>query len=444
MFDLTKEIKLTGKFSKLYKWLQAVIYVLALGIFCLVSFTILFPSFDFYFNFSTPEAKKNTIYEVVDENGKFIGQGKISSEKIGTFFVSQAGNFSKAEIIFDLNRKDSNFEEGAIRLKKGFSALFSPQGLPRSFNEGSLLFNDGDYYIISDKSLRRFENVSVIDAFGFNRNVFQEVSADDLRYNFMGEEIAADDIYPNGTLFQINQEFYSFNGGKLDKFLSEKAYLTRFSKEQAISKDDSIFKKYGLSKNMIGFANGTLVAYGESAFAIDGNYVLPIDSTETFESLGFDWDDVVPINGDEFFYYTKGDLLKIDGKHPSNTVFQSSENGQLYVYENERMHSLSCEKAAQSWSKRKPVIFSEKSLSDSVVCNLKKTGRIFPNYYCETDIKNLESVPGKDYQVEFSFSKDTNIDKINVTLSKDLNWKNLRFSIGEILRKIKLNYVKEN
>ena len=60
------------------------------------------------------------------------------------------------------------------------------------------------------------------------------------------------------------------------------------------------------------------------------------------------------------------------------------------------------------------------------------------------DINYFATIPGKDYRFEFSFLQDTNMDKIEIVLSKNFSWKNLRLSIGEILRKIKLTYVKEN
>lgn len=443
-FDLSKEIQLVGKSFKIYRVLRWGVYFLALVVFFGVSFMVLFPSYDFFFDFSTPDSKKNSITNLQDTEGSFISQGKMVAQEVGSFNVSLAGAFSKIKIVFGLNKKNLDFESGKINVKKGFAVLFSEQGLPRGFNDGNLLKYGEDYFIVSDKNLRQFDSLKLMESLGFKKEMFQEVSQDDLKFGFVGKKFIGLEKYPNKTLFSVNGEYYSFNGGKLDKFLSEQAYLSRYSEEQAIVKDETLFKKHGNSKNIIGFADGTLVAYGESAYFIEGEMIMPIDSADTFQALGFDWNDLIQISGDEFSFYEKGDLVKIDALHPNNTVFKIQENGQFYIYENGALHLLSSEKAAQSWSKRKPVMISEKSFTKTATCDLKKSGIIFPHYYCVAEINQLEEIPGKDYQVDFSFSKDVNIDTIETTLSKNLTWKNIRFSIGEILRKIKLNYVKEN
>ncbi len=445
MFNLTKEIKLSGKSLKTYRWLQGMVYVLAGVAFLGVIFMVLFPSYSFSFNFSTPDSKKNSITNLQKEDGNFISQGKVLAEKNNSFYVSWFGNFSKIKVAFELNKKDKNFQSGKIRVQKGFAAFFSPKGLPRSFNDGSLIKSNGEYFIVSDKALRKFENLATLESFGFNPDIFLEVSPEDLRFNLTGDLIRfGDDTYPNATLINVNSDYYIYNGGKMDKFISENAFLSNFSKEQAIVKDEAFLAKKSISSRLIGFADGTLIAYGDSAFVVEGKFILPIESAETFQAFGFDWNDLVSVNGDEFSFYQKGDLFKIDNVHPNNSLFQVSENGQLYLYEDGSLHFLSSEKAAKSWSKKKPVIVSEKNITQSAQCGLVKSGIIFTKYVCEAKINNLAEIPGKDYQVKFSFSKDTNIYIIETTLSKDLNWKNIRYSIGEILRKIKLTYVKEN
>ena len=442
-FDLTKEIQLKGKDLRNYRILQFAVYLLALGVFFGVAFLMLFPSYSFYFNFSTPDSKKNSITNLQKEDGKFISQGKVTAEKTNSLETSLAGAFSNFKISFWLNKKDNGLGAGKIQIRKGFKAFFSPIDSPRGFNDGSLLKNGNNYYIVSDKNLRKFENVTVLENLGFSKEAFPEVSADELRFNPEGDLIrVGDDTYPNSTTVSVNGEYYIFNGGKLDKFLSENAYLSRFSKEQAIIKDETFFVKHPISSTTISFANGSLIAYGESAFIVEGENILPIESAETFLAFGFNWNDLIQVNGDEFSFYQKGNLFKIDGTHPTDTVFQVQESGQFYLYENQTLHLLSSENAMRSWSKKVPVVVSEKSLTEFSQCNLEKSGIIFPKYFCATKINDLATIPGKDYKINFSFAQNTNIDSVETILSKDFTWENLRLSIGEILRKIKLTYVK--
>lgn len=442
-FDLTKQIKLDGDGLRLYPWLQKAVYLGGLGLFVALIFMIIFPSFKFSFDFSTPNSKKNSIINVRKETGKFIKQGKVSAGEDNFFEASSTASFSNVEVKLTPNKKGEDFSSGEVEVRKGFLAFFSPEGMPRGFQDGSLLSVNNEYFIISDKHYRKFEDVSVLRSLGFSEEMFQGISENELNFNFEGAVIRSRDIHPNATVFLIDEEYYYFNGGKLDEFLSERAYLSHFPKEQAISKEKDFFEEYELSDNIIGFANGSLFAYGESAYVVDGENILPIISANIFQEFGFNWDDLIMVNGDEFSYYQKGDLFEVDSSHVGGTIFYEQEDGQWYIFDNQKIHRLVSENAAHSWSKIDPIIASKKSFSEFEKCQLEKKGFIFKNYFCEMPIEKLQDIPGKNYQFKFNFDSETNLDKMQLVFTKDINMKNLKSAIIDFLKKIKLTYVKE-
>lgn len=329
-FDLTKQVTLAKRDYRLYRKLQAGLYVLALIAAVYFSFRILFPSKYFSFDFNNPNANKNTATFVTVDGSDKLNKGSLTPDKKLSFTSSPVSAYSRAFIRFTMDKKSPGPGAGVVSVRKAYVAFFYPEG----------------------------------------------------------------------------------NIGKITDYL--------------------------LSRKTQPFVDGTLVSNGNSIYVISGTQVFPIDSPETFMALGYRWEDVVPIDSDQFSNYTKGDLLTIYSAHPDGTVFQT-EDGRLYVIKDGKKYSAPFDIKTAS-----VVSVSEKSLESSVSCQTKKSVLTLRKYDCSILLDSLQDLPGKDYIFETSFDNQVQLDNIDIEFKKDATMKNLRLTLSNIFNGIRNNYVPTN
>jgi len=443
IFDLTPEIIPDKNNQKKYLYARTILFVLALAFAFYAAFTIIFPTRYFSFSFLNPNSTANTITSPRDENGNAPDRGKIIANRNFLFDSTLLGNFSEAKIIFRLNKKSTEIEGEDVSVRRSYQAFLYPEEKPIGFKDGALLKNKENYYIVSDEKLRKFDT-NILSSLGFNINAFEEVSADELKYNVPADDISNADNYPNGSLFKINQEYYLLMNENLTKFISEKAYLSQYSAEMAIEKSTDFLQKYSQNESEIGFADGSLVAYGESAFVVSDNKSFPIDSIETFEALGYSWADLITVGGDEASFYTKEQLLDLSGAHPNGTVFLISgqtDFGKKYIIKNGTKHLLPSEKIAASWSKTNPIAVSAESLATSSNCNFGKKWLLSKTYSCEASVDGLQNLLGKDYKFSVVFGEDIKVDSAELQFKKSYTLSNLKRFTANVIKNIKNNYV---
>jgi hypothetical protein len=237
------------------------------------------------------------------------------------------------------------------------------------------------------------------------------------------------------------------SNNKLAKFISEKAYISQYPAEQAIYKTTEFLQKYPPNENQIGFADGSLLAYGESAFVVSGNKSFPIDSIETFEAMGYQWKDLITVGGDEISFYTKDELLDLSGAHPDGTVFLAStpnNPNKKYIVKNRAKHLLPSEKIAASWSKLHPIEVSAESLTIFSECSFGKKWMLSKTYSCEASVDNLQNLLGKDYEFSTTFNTDIKADSAEIQFKKSFTVSNLKRFIANVIKNLKNNYVGQN
>ncbi|MFA7319786.1 MAG: hypothetical protein WC022_04295 [Parcubacteria group bacterium] len=431
MFDLTEEIQLEPEDRRLYRKLQVSLYLFAFILALYLSYLIIFPHKYFSFSFLNPASSQNNISithftdEAAPQNGKITGGNELY------FDTDISGDFSKALITLNLNGASEKPSAASIAVRRSYQAFMYNLGDPIGWRNGSLLKYNGTYYIISDSDLRKFSTANIPVTLGYSEKSFREVSAEELTYNPLGADIAAADSYPNGALFRIADNYYIMNGQRLEKFVSDQAYLSKYDPSAALMKDTSFLNDHPISDDLVGFSDGTLIANGGSVFIVSNGKLLPVDNVQTFAGKGYNWNDVLNVGEDEIAIYQKDKLFNIKSPHPNGTIFKTSEDSKYYIVENGKKHLLPSEGIAASWLKKEPIMVSEKALEIYARCTFKKNLWNTSNYSCEIPLDKFSDLIGFNY--EFSLASDTDIrmDSLSVDYKKNVNKKNFKsFAIG--------------
>ena len=431
MFDFTQEIPLEATDKKLYRKLQASLYLVAFLLALYLSYLIIFPHKNFVFSFLNPASGQNNIAPPLLTDASNVQNGKLSGGT-GLFFDTDiSGDYSKALITLNLNNTSAKPDAATVSIRRSYQAFMYKLGDPVGFRNGSLLKSDGAYYIISDSNLRKFSTPDVPFSLGYTAENFQAVSPVELTYNSRGAEITLKDGYPNGALFHIADNYYILTDQKLQKFVSDQAYLSKYTPLQALTKDSSFLNNYSVADDLAGFSDGTLIANGGSVFAISDGKILPIDNVQTFASKGYDWNDVLNVGEDEIAIYQKDKLFNIKTPHPDGTIFKTAEDEKYYIVENNQKHLLPSASIAASWLKKTPVAVSEKALTIYAECTPKKTFWNSGNYACEIPLDQFSGFVGFNYEFNLVSNSNIQLNTLSVDYKKNINKTNLKaFIVG--------------
>jgi hypothetical protein len=378
MFDFTGRLNLEKKQYQIYRRLQILLYFCAFLSSLYFAYLIIFPSAYFSFDFSNPNSLKNTVINPRNSEGSYAEHGTVSSGKKMVFDTALVGNYGNAQIELTMDKQSENPENFEVQAKKSFQAFFYPEGKP-------MISRDAD-------------------------------------------------------IFKISDNYYLLSDGKLKKFLSQNAYLSQYDESAASEKDSSFLSQYLLDEDMIGYADGSLLSYGISAFIVSSGKLLPINNTVTFTAMGYDWNDVKQASADEISFYEKDKLFTISSPHPNGTIFFASDSKKSYMIENGTKRLFPSAEILKSWQKSSPVTVSEKSLTYLEKCNLSKETLSFRTYSCDIPLSNFSNLIGKDYEFYLISGKDIKIDAINVTFKKQLSWINFKTTVRDLINKIMANY----
>ena len=433
-FDFTKNIELEPRWQKRYLYLRLGLYLIFIAAGIYMTYVLLFPSQIFAFDFSDPTSNNNTISNV-SENANLL-----------TFDVFSAENFSSAGVTLypDTKTNPIDFRQDVIDVRKTYKAFSYPLSVqPASFPEGSLLQNGGNYFIISDGTLRKFSSFAVAQALGYTSRSFTDVTADELAYNQKGANIITSATYPDGALFLIAGNYYQLqNSNTLVPFLSTDAFKSHYVRYQAITKDGSFLSKYQVSQNQIGFADGTLLSFGGTVFIVSDNTIQAFDNPTTFVALGYDWNDIKPASEDEisFYQYQHTPLFTMSEAHPDGTIF--STDGKYYLIEKGQKEEINGADILKIYTRASaPIAIGNDSLKFQSVCSPQKGLWPFSStYQCNLSIDNLATLPGNDYQFEVKGTVGNSLEKIKVNFKREINRSNLRGSLSNIWHNILSNF----
>jgi hypothetical protein len=428
-FDLTKNITLDPLWQKRYILLRLIL----LGIFLLAGtyffYRILFPIQEYSLNFSDLNGKENT-----------LSADTTQKEKI-TFNAYSPEKFSDTRIRVSSEKGSPDASGNIIMIRKTYQAFAYPlASSPASFPEGSLEKNSGQYYIVSGEKLRRFQSLAIIAALGYQKDAFEDATAEELRFNEKGSDITDAKSFPDGALFLIDGTYYQMKNQTLSAFISDNAYSSRYEKNQALEKGKEFLKNYALNEDVIGFADGTLLSFDIGVFIVLSNKVMPVDNSETFLSLGYKWEDILAVDEEEIGIYKKDKLFTISFPHPDGTVFFAEDSGKYYLINGGQKYEIRGAEILGKYLKKNPIIVQEKSLDFQNYCQLKKIWWPLRSCRCAASLKNLDGMRGNNYQFEMQKDPELELADAEVKLYRNLNWENMRDILSEIKRRVLVNY----
>jgi len=440
MFDLTEEIQLDPKDEKLYRKFQISLYLFAIIAALYLSYLIIFPHKYFSFSFLNPISNQNNISapHLADETDPQNGQ--LSGGNTLYFDTDISGDFSKALITLNLNDSSAEPKNSSIAVRRSYQAFMYNLGDSIGWRNGSLLKNNGVFYIVSNSELRKFSTANISFLLGYAEKNFREVSAEELKYNPLGADITSADSYPDDALFRIADNYYIMQNQKLEKFVSDRAFLSKYDPAEALTKEASFLNDHPIIDDRAGFSDGSLVANGGSVFIISDGKILPVDNAQTFASKGYNWNDVLNVGEDEIAIYQKDKLFSIKSPHPNGTIFKTPEDSKYYIVENGKKHLLPSDGIAASWLKKEPIIVSKKALEISARCTFKKNLWNNTNYSCEIPLDKFYDLVGFNY--EFNLVSDTAIqmDSLSVDYKKNVDKANLKTFLVSLYNSIRGTY----
>lgn len=358
------------------------------------------------------------------------------SEKI--FSAYSKDNFSLANFRITTAKNQPDLTSKKISLRKTYSAFAYPLSEKKAiFPDRTLLKNSDQFFLVSGGKLRKFSSQKILAFLGYLENNFQEVSMEEISYLEKGEEITDTKNYPNNSLFLINDTYYEFSNNILHSFASEKTFFSHCEKNQAILKDEEFLEKYSVDHdNPIGFANGTLLSFDIGVFLVEDGKVIPFNNPETFLTLGYNWNDIIPANEEEIGLYQRDKVFSISRPHPSGTVFLDQDNGQYYLISGKNKHEIQGENIQRVYLKRKPILANGKSLNFNLSCTLEKKLWPFNSYGCQLPVADLAKIFGKDYQFKINPSGNLDISQVNIIFSREINWLNMRDILSDIKQRL--------
>lgn len=430
--------------GKAYRVIRIILFLLFVATAFFVVYRILFPIENFSFFFRIFKIPANNIVEPRNSNDDPLLEGKLAEEETLLFDAPVIGDFSDIKIKFDLERASENLEEGMVRVRKSYRAFLFPEGDPLGFPESSLVRNGNNYFIVTGGNLRKFASLELAKKMGFNENAFLEVQREELLLNRTSEPISDSSVYPTGTLFKIDGQYYQLDGNKLRSFVSNNVFTLRHRSEQAIEKKADFLKSYEISEEKIGFPDGTLISYGQSVFIINKTEALPIDSDITFIQSGYEWGTVIPATSEEFSIYKRGKLQSIRLPHPDGTIFYHVLEKKYYYISDGAKHELPGSGIVASYlGGAAPIIVAGDPENQIESCELEKSFGIFRTYSCDINIDSLDNLSSNNYQFSLEAEPDIQIRNLKLVFRRLPNRNNLNISLNEIVGRFNYQYLKK-
>jgi hypothetical protein len=184
------------------------------------------------------------------------------------------------------------------------------KGAPIRFANYSLVQDtDGGLYLIVDNQKRKFTSQEVFKQLGFNKDEIIVAAAGELDGYNSGANVTATSSYPTGALLQdikTGGVYYVENGFKYP--IPDKAFLISMFKGRQIIKTSGIELGNYQTGPAIMFSDGELLKSNNSpaVYLIENGQKRLFISGNSFEGLGYSWDNVVTVSPQLLAKYGNG------------------------------------------------------------------------------------------------------------------------------------------
>ncbi len=240
-----------------------------------------------------------TLLQVEGENGVYL----IQNGKKRAFLSKSAlvSRFDQTRIIF-VSRSDIELYEDGAPIR------FQNYSLIRSTATGRVFLIDGD-------ERRYIESPEVFRLIGFNPEEIIDATEDELSPYTFGPNITIESIYPTGVLLQSKETggiSYVENGIR-QSIWSREILESRFSNRIPVVVEQTSIEQYEKG-DPIKFNDGELITSPNSrgVYVISNGERRGIASKDTFDSLGFKWENIIWTSDKALEIHTLGDPVSVE------------------------------------------------------------------------------------------------------------------------------------
>ncbi|MBP9751293.1 MAG: hypothetical protein KBD19_00340 [Candidatus Moranbacteria bacterium] len=366
-----------------FRVLRTALILVFIGAGTVFGYRMIFPSQHFLFSFENPNASSNSLEIPKTRDGTEARKGNFPKDSTFVTYAGTVGMFSSIRVELTLEkdspRPDRNPE---ISVRKSYRSFFYPEGEP----------------IVAATKDRGFV---------------------------------------------VDKTAYFFSDGTLRPFLSDRAALSWFPKEDILPANEDLLRIFPPKEDLEGFRPGTLLSDMEGVYAIDGSgRARPIGSTAIFESLGFDWDSVVPADEEEIRFHERGKIMLFDAPQPDGTFFSDTKTKRYFLIENgKRRPIVHDDSLASLHAVSKPIAASEDALDRYASCTLRRT--VFSlrrTYFCDMPIETLRDLPGGSFEISVSVPETIRAATLQATFSTSPNRTNFSLFANQIRERFKTVY----
>jgi len=219
-------------------------------------------------------------------------------------FYSRTALLSRFDISKIIQVSKSDIEAYDI----GTPIRFANYSLVRSIESGRTYLIDGD-------NKRYIESPEVFRAIGFNPEEVIDASDVEIDDYSNGQNINNASIYPTGVLLQSKENggiSYVENGVR-HSIYSPQILNSQFSNRVPVVVEQSTIDKYPRGAD-IKFKDGELITSPgyRSVFVISNGYRRPIDSADTFNTLGYKWNQIIHTTDKSVQLHPLGDFVSLE------------------------------------------------------------------------------------------------------------------------------------
>lgn len=209
----------------------------------------------------------------------------------------------------------SRFDINKIVTINKADLLSYPIGTPIKFPQYAIVKSpSGSLFLLVDNKKRGFVDKEAFKKLGYNPEEILNASWEDLQSYLDAPSITADDAYPTGALLQDKKTGGVFwVEAKTKAPVPDAIFLKlKFKNKKIIKVNTAELNKYP-TVSPIKFSDGELIKIkgGFGVYIVESGALRPIDSTNTFETMGYKKENVIEIPEKLFLTYPIGSPVSI-------------------------------------------------------------------------------------------------------------------------------------
>ena len=209
----------------------------------------------------------------------------------------------------------TRFDENKIIIVGKSDLDAYPKGDPIKFANYSIIKSPlGTLYLLVDDKKRKFINEEAFRKIGFNPEEIIEASYKDLEYYTDGANITSTSTYPTGALLQnkVTGGVYFVKEGEKAAVLDRVFLTTKFKNKSIIPTSEEELENYK-TIDAVRFEDGELLTPDNSSavFLISDQKRRVFRSSNSFEKLGYKWENVITVPEKIINLYPLGEPLSL-------------------------------------------------------------------------------------------------------------------------------------